>query len=280
MDPSSVSHKKEIDAKLDEIVDFAELEDAIDAPVRTYSSGMQVRLGFSVASSLQPDILLLDEVLAVGDIGFVVKCLNRIRELSQDCAVIFVSHNLQFISSFCTRVIVMDQGIELLDAPNPAKGIEKYLSLISVEQTDTGTGQAAIKSIHLEGRMGRLDKEQPMIEQGEPCSLYLEIELEESLNEATLQIYIMDDASTPVFYIPARNSHGNPAVVSAGRSLLELDLGPLELCAGNYSFVIALIDPASEKFLIRSQGLYPFQISSNEVNWGKIVRPAILRSSE
>ena len=76
--------KKEIDGKIDEIIDFAEIGEFIDSPVQNYSSGMSVRLGFSIASSLSPDVLILDEVLAVGDIGFVIKCLNRVRQLLLD----------------------------------------------------------------------------------------------------------------------------------------------------------------------------------------------------
>lgn len=84
--------KHDIDRQIDDIIDFAELEDFIDAPVQSYSSGMQVRLGFAVATAMQPDVLLLDEVLAVGDMSFRHKCFNRINKIIKQCAVIFVSH--------------------------------------------------------------------------------------------------------------------------------------------------------------------------------------------
>jgi lipopolysaccharide transport system ATP-binding protein len=87
--------KKEIDAKLDELIDFAEIGDFIDTPVQNYSSGMVVRLGFAVASSLEPDILLLDEVLAVGDAEFRAKCYHRISQLRNRAAVVFVSHSME-----------------------------------------------------------------------------------------------------------------------------------------------------------------------------------------
>jgi lipopolysaccharide transport system ATP-binding protein len=104
-------HKKEIDAKLDEIVNFAEIEDAIDAPVRTYSSGMQVRLGFSVASTLKPNILLVDEVLAVGDIAFQRKCLTRMNSYIEDGGgVILVSHQMHLIQAISSSGILMNQG--------------------------------------------------------------------------------------------------------------------------------------------------------------------------
>src|SRR5688572_2013798 len=85
--------KREIDEKFDEIVDFAEIGDFIDAPVQSYSSGMQVRLGFAVASHINPDILLVDEVLAVGDAGFKIRCYNKMFEIRDRTAIIFVSHS-------------------------------------------------------------------------------------------------------------------------------------------------------------------------------------------
>jgi lipopolysaccharide transport system ATP-binding protein len=102
--------KHEINDKLEQIVDFSELGDFMDMPIQSYSSGMTVRLGFAVASALEPDILLLDEVLAVGDIGFRTKCYNRIQSLANRTAVIFVSHNMPQIARLSTRAIVMSSG--------------------------------------------------------------------------------------------------------------------------------------------------------------------------
>ena len=110
--------KKEIDQKLDEIIEFSEIEDAIDAPVRTYSSGMQVRLGFSIATHMQPDILLVDEVLAVGDVGFRNKSLRRMKSFIQrGGAAIIVSHQVQIIHSICDRCIMLENGKVEADAP-------------------------------------------------------------------------------------------------------------------------------------------------------------------
>mgnify|MGYP001055443299 CR=1 FL=1 len=104
-------HKKEIDAKLVDIVDFAEIEDSIDAPVRTYSSGMQVRLGFAVAAFMNPDILIIDEVLAVGDMSFRRKCQGFIKRLQENgTAMIFVSHAMGQVMMLCENAVVMDHG--------------------------------------------------------------------------------------------------------------------------------------------------------------------------
>ena len=102
--------KREIDAKVEEIIDFAEVRDAIDAPVRTYSSGMTVRLGFAIATALDPDLVLLDEVLAVGDVRFRTKCYQRIGKILKRAAVIYVAHDMNQIARICDSVIVMDRG--------------------------------------------------------------------------------------------------------------------------------------------------------------------------
>jgi lipopolysaccharide transport system ATP-binding protein len=118
--------KAEVDRRLDSIVDFAGIPEFIDSPVQSYSSGMTVRLGFAVAAHLQPDILLVDEVLAVGDEGFQVKCLNKIGELKMNgTAIILVSHNMHTVSTYSDRVLVKSaQGHELFN--EVAAGIRAY----------------------------------------------------------------------------------------------------------------------------------------------------------
>ena len=105
---------REIDMKIEEIIDFSELRDFIDSPVQSYSSGMQVRLGFAVATALDPDVLILDEVLAVGDASFRSKCYRRIGELLDRCAVIFVSHAIEQIARISTSALVLGRGRQVL----------------------------------------------------------------------------------------------------------------------------------------------------------------------
>ena len=103
--------KAEIDAKIDEIIDFAEIGDFIDSPVQCYSSGMQVRLGFAVATAMDPDVLILDEVLAVGDVRFRFKCSQRINTLINKAAVIFVSHDETLVRRLSNRALLMNRGL-------------------------------------------------------------------------------------------------------------------------------------------------------------------------
>lgn len=103
--------KKDVDKIIDKIIDFSELGKFIDSPVRTYSSGMYMRLAFSIAVNVQADVLLIDEILAVGDAHFQAKCLNKMQELkSQGKTMVFVSHNISQVKSFCDRAIWLKEG--------------------------------------------------------------------------------------------------------------------------------------------------------------------------
>lgn len=126
--------KAEVDRKFDEIVDFSGVEQYIDTPVKRYSSGMQVRLAFAVAAHLEPEILLVDEVLAVGDVAFQRKCLNKMQSVgAEGRTILFVSHNMAAVRHLCTRGIVLDKGRNTYDgAIDDAVGY--YLDLMEPQQ--------------------------------------------------------------------------------------------------------------------------------------------------
>ena len=121
--------KKEIDSKIEDIIDFSECRQFIDTPVKRYSSGMYVKLAFSVAAHLDAEIMIMDEVLAVGDINFQQKCLKKMRDVAQDegRTVLYVSHNMDTIRQLCDRCIVMDHGKIIFDGA-VENGIEKYMA--------------------------------------------------------------------------------------------------------------------------------------------------------
>lgn len=126
--------KKEITAKFDEIVRFAELENFIDAPVKTYSSGMHMRLGFSIAINVNPDILLIDEVLAVGDASFVPKCLDRIDDFRRrKKTILFVSHDLSTVEKICDHVIWLKHG-KIQTMGEPKRVVDAYLQDVTEKQ--------------------------------------------------------------------------------------------------------------------------------------------------
>ncbi len=120
--------KNEVDRKFDEIVDFSGVERFVDTPVKRYSSGMQVRLAFSVAAHLEPEILLIDEVLAVGDIEFQRKCLKKMQNVGlEGRTVLFVSHNMPAVTRLCSRTILLNNSRIIDDGPS-AKVVKKYLT--------------------------------------------------------------------------------------------------------------------------------------------------------
>ena len=120
--------KAEIDTKFDEIIAFSELERFIETPVKHYSSGMYVRLAFSVAAHLEPEILIMDEVLAVGDMAFQQKCLDKMNEIRrQGRTIFFVSHNLPAITRLCKRAILLERGLLVADG-QPQEVVNRYLS--------------------------------------------------------------------------------------------------------------------------------------------------------
>lgn len=126
--------KKQITQKFDEIVRFAELEDFIDAPVKTYSSGMYMRLGFSIAINVNPEVLLIDEVLAVGDAAFVPKCLDRINDFRRrKKTILFVSHDLATVEKICDRVAWLKEG-RILTIGEPKRVVDAYLQDVAEKQ--------------------------------------------------------------------------------------------------------------------------------------------------
>lgn len=127
--------RREIDDKFDEIVTFAGIDEFLDTPVKRYSSGMTVRLGFAVAAHLEPEILVVDEVLAVGDAEFQKKCLGKMQEVSEGGrTVLFVSHNMAAVSGLCNRAVLLDRG-EIASEGLPDDVIQDYLQGIKSDQT-------------------------------------------------------------------------------------------------------------------------------------------------
>ncbi len=127
--------EKEMHKREQEIIDFAQIGDFIDQPVKIYSSGMYIRLAFSIATSIDPDVLIVDEALAVGDVGFVMKCMNRMRQMrDKGTTILLVTHDIQTVRSFCDRAIWLNQG-HLEMSGTPLDVTARYLQTLFEEQT-------------------------------------------------------------------------------------------------------------------------------------------------
>jgi lipopolysaccharide transport system ATP-binding protein len=152
--------RKEIQSRFDEIIDFSGTEKFLDTPLKHYSSGMQLRLAFSVAAFLEPEMLIIDEVLAVGDAEFQKKCLGKMEDVSKSGrTILFVSHNLISLKTLCSRGIVLDRGAKAFDG-NMDEAVRNYLSMGTKERSrpriadsklHSGTGEIAVRDIEVLG---------------------------------------------------------------------------------------------------------------------------------
>ena len=162
--------KQDIERRFDEIVDFSGVEKFIDTPVKRYSSGMKVRLGFAVAAHLEPEILLVDEVLAVGDAGFQKKCLGKMHGVAvEGRTVVFVSHNMTAMQFLCPRAILLDQGLLVVDGKTDST-IGRYIGagkrggqvFLTSDTSRRGSGTAVYESVRIVNEFGDVTDSIPM----------------------------------------------------------------------------------------------------------------------
>jgi lipopolysaccharide transport system ATP-binding protein len=188
--------RSEIVRRFDEIVAFSELEQFLDTPVKHYSSGMYVRLGFAVAAHLEPDILVVDEVLAVGDLAFQKKCLGRMSDVAgEGRTVLFVSHNMGAIKSLCNRAILIDHGRVQVDA-DPDAAISTYVEATWPMRADgvvpetaerIGTGDALLRRVVIQDRHGNPTDR---IYLGEPFRVSGTYEVKKRVEDVVMEIGI------------------------------------------------------------------------------------------
>ncbi|MBN1344653.1 MAG: ABC transporter ATP-binding protein [Phycisphaerae bacterium] len=192
--------RAEIDGKLDAIVNFSGLEEFIDTPIKRYSSGMVARLGFSVAAQLDPDVLLVDEVLSVGDFSFQIKCFRRMNEIKErGTTVVFVSHNMQAVSTLCDRCIVLRRG-EIFYEGSAEDATRRYLEAMG-EQLCMSAADGRGRLLTVEAAEFSDADGQPthIVEPGERCSVRLRFRCHQDLRDAGLSLRVIHDDRTAVF---------------------------------------------------------------------------------
>ena len=195
--------KKEIDKKFDEIVDFADIGDFIDSPVKHYSSGMYVRLGFAVAVHCEPDILLVDEVLAVGDEEFRRKCMSKLNEFrDSEKAIILVSHSMELIQGYCSSAVWMDGGM-IKDIGNTGDVINGYLHhVVGISQRTEkagrrwGSGDAEIIDVGLHNANG---EEVTKVKAGDEVSIIAKINFKKPVQNPIFGLLLKNGEGTWVY---------------------------------------------------------------------------------
>ncbi|GBG13294.1 lipopolysaccharide transport system ATP-binding protein [Novimethylophilus kurashikiensis] len=230
--------RNEINKKFDAILDFSGVEEFIDTPVKHYSSGMQARLGFAVAAHLEPEILIVDEVLAVGDAAFQKKCLGKMRDAAgEGRTVLYVSHNLASLNTFCTRGIVLDHGKVSFDG-DIDKAVTHYLKgIFPLEKGTDGFSQRSIdgfKIITVKIRDSN-NHDTPVMRHGEESALHFHFEnkLSSAPHGLVIGILVTNEIGIDVINVNSIMTGATLAPLpSAGEIVFQL--GRIGLLPGNY----------------------------------------------
>jgi lipopolysaccharide transport system ATP-binding protein len=233
--------KREIDAAMERIIEFADVTEFLDTPIKRYSSGMRMRLGFSVAAHLSTDVLFVDEVLAVGDVGFQKKCLGTMRELGHGGrTVVFVSHNMAAIENLCKRTIWIADGQVKQDG-NTREVIRAYLN--SFEATDKQTSDlAAVREREGTGDVRFLkmeflnenDGEEPVIHSGSPLHIRFHYECQRDMPNLYFGLRIFSNLGVLISDVHNWATNQGIPLAPKGRGTIDLEIDFLNLIPGTY----------------------------------------------
>ncbi len=247
--------RKEVHVKFDRIVAFAEIERFIDTPIKHYSSGMQMRLGFAVAAHIDPDILLIDEILAVGDASFQAKCLNKLAELKeQEKTIILVSHNLSNITEHSKSVLWIDRGtVRMLG--DPEEVVNAYLEYVTAGMTvadaarQDGSGLSADRAVSILDVATYDERERPQthFDLGDPVCLDITFSAPAAVPGAVFGISIHDVHGYPLGGL-VTDPDTIKIATAVDRGTLRLTLRPLILNRGVYTLNVHVGDPTLKKF--------------------------------
>jgi ABC-type polysaccharide/polyol phosphate transport system ATPase subunit len=251
--------KREVAERIDGIIEFSELGHFIDAPIKTYSSGMLVRLGFSIAAHLNADALLIDEVLAVGDEAFQRKCLRHIRgRIEQGTTVVLVSHSPGTIEAACARTVVLDHGHVVFDGPTP-DALLHYHRMLGTEDADQAAAREARDGAVNLREASLLDGEgrpRQVFAPGEPVRVVLDLEGRAGAPEVTIVLTVRQATGYEVF----RSTVPVPAGHGTGR--LQFEIPRLALLGGDYDIPIGIHEPGDTAPGI--DRLLSFSVTSSE----------------
>jgi len=251
----------EIKRKFDEIVQFAEIEKFLDTPVKRYSSGMYVRLAFAVAAHLEPEILIVDEVLAVGDIAFQRKCLGKMKDVSRDDGrtVLFVSHNIAAIRSLCRKGLYLENGLVKV-CGGIDEAVREYIGRGDSDAFDGtipaelpreySTGEARLVRLQLHDRGGN---QVHAIVTGEPLDILVRWEVSQPIEEGMIEIGIADSEGRQI--TQSFSNHGGAPAIRMAEGTHEIRLRIEDtIFPGRYSLLAGIhkIDGATVDFVERA----------------------------
>lgn len=255
---------REINSKLDKIIDFSGIEAFIDTPVKRFSSGMQARLGFSVAAHMEPEVLLVDEVLSVGDVAFRAKCVERMKAIVRDsqAAVLFVSHHMEQIRQLCDKCCVLGMG-EVAFLGDAQQAVRVYFEQLQRQTSAGGRDNyrrdlAQVKSVRVTTPDGRLLER---IERDEPFTIEIGYEVYQPQRDLSFIISLDRGLEVPITQWNSEDS-GLRADGSAGQHKVRLAIERIPLTAGDHMVNVAMLSSSSNPPLLdRRLNAYPLIVS-------------------
>lgn len=230
--------KREIQSKLDQIIAFSGLNDFIDTPVKRYSSGMYARLGFSVAAHVDPEVLIVDEILSVGDFDFQKRCIDRMREvLKSGTTVLFVSHDLKAVTELCQRAMLLDHGQIVAIGPTDSV-IQRYLSDAFNKSNSDRSQTVYFSHVEVHGETGQ----QLNFESGQTAWVEVEVTARNSTSKLGISLWVTDESQHVIFETSTERMGFPPFALETGetyRGMFELSLnmahGSFNVCVRVYS---------------------------------------------
>jgi len=260
---------EDVRRRFDHIVAFSGIRDFIDMPVKHYSSGMYVRLGFAVAVELDPDILLIDEVLAVGDIAFQLKCMDRIRDFQRrGKTIVFVSHALQTVEEFCHEAYLVHQG-RLVTRGEPSEVILAYIRSYMGEggqvfTQEFGSQEVEIVGVTLKDRTGR---ETTTLDSGHPMIVDIAYRAKQRVEQPVFGFSLKTGNG---FYVFGTNTQimNYPVPFVEGEGVMRLRLDPLTLIHGNFFLSVSIHSWDHNVQYHRREDWYPFAVKHDSREQG------------
>jgi lipopolysaccharide transport system ATP-binding protein len=258
--------KAEIDDKVEEIIDFSEIREFIDMPVQNYSSGMKVRLGFAVAAQMEPDVLIIDEVLAVGDLGFVLKCFKTIDTILPNTAIVFVSHSMPMVSRLCTKIILMDRGEVKYNGKNVSKAIDQYYKRFANNESNVVFDDGSIELMESKIVDSNTNKEITELNWGEDLKLYFKFKYKIIKLPLAFSAIIFDKEQRPVAVLKRNEEYLNKNISSKEISFY-VKHNNIQLSKGLYSIRIVVGKLDNNEPVLTVSDILSLQIIQDEETW-------------
>jgi lipopolysaccharide transport system ATP-binding protein len=283
--------KAEIDAKVDEIIDFSECRQFIDTPVKRYSSGMYVKLAFSVAAHLDSEIMIMDEVLAVGDMAFQKKCIDKMVNISsgEGRTILYVSHNMNTIKRLCNRCIYLEKGRVVFEGDvddaiayymkNNTQSFDTKIDLTAFQHEANEHSSVYMKSIEF------LEKDENIYDFGEKMHFKMNVECKKPVKDVAMRITVLSTDDTGV---AMSTTSPNVFGVKAGEEEQAFELELTNLAPGRYNMTLSLygVDDSGNNInldVVRKATAFEIRATDNMLNkmkwesrwWGYLVLPEI-----